>query len=39
MGYRSTLKSIKNWPQRLTDWLEDYYFFDPAKNEEARKQR
>ncbi len=39
MGYRSTLKSIKNWPQRLTDWLEDYYFFDPTKKEEARKQR
>ena len=39
MGYRSTLKSIKNWPQRLSDWLEDYHFFDPAKAEEARKQR
>ena len=23
MGYRSKLKSIKNWPQRLADWLDD----------------
>jgi acetyl esterase/lipase len=39
MGYRSTLKSIKNWPQRLSDWLEDNSFFDPSKAEEARKRR
>ena len=23
MGYRSSLNSIKGWPQRLADWLED----------------
>ncbi|MBL7698788.1 MAG: alpha/beta hydrolase [Chitinophagaceae bacterium] len=23
MGYRSDLKTIKGWPQRLADWLED----------------
>ena len=39
MGYRSTLKSIRNWPQRLADWLEDNYFFDPSRREEAKKQR
>lgn len=31
MGYRSTLKSIKAWPQRLADWFEDNYYFDPGK--------
>lgn len=39
MGYRSTLKSIKSWPDRLTQWLEDNYYFDPAKKEEAAKQK
>ncbi len=39
MGYRSTLKTVKNWPQRLTDWLEDNYYFDPTKAEEAKKAR
>ncbi len=24
MGYRSKLKSISTWPQRLADWLSDY---------------
>jgi acetyl esterase/lipase len=23
MGYRSDLRSVKSWPQRLADWLED----------------
>lgn len=23
MGYRSSLKSIKGWPQRMADWLDD----------------
>jgi acetyl esterase/lipase len=23
MGYRSKLTSIKSWPQRLADWMED----------------
>ncbi|MBS1596957.1 MAG: alpha/beta hydrolase [Bacteroidetes bacterium] len=26
MGYRSKLNSIKTWPQRLTDWLNDNNF-------------
>ena len=27
MGYRSKLKSVNTWPQRMTDWLEDNNYF------------
>jgi acetyl esterase/lipase len=30
MGYRSKLTTIKNWPQRLTDWMGDNNLLDPA---------
>lgn len=39
MGNRSTLKSIRQWPQRLAEWLEDNEYFDPAKKEEALKKK
>ena len=29
MGYRSNLTSIKNWPQRMADWLADNHFLNP----------
>jgi acetyl esterase/lipase len=31
MGYRSKLASIKGWPERLTEWMEDNWILDPAK--------
>jgi dienelactone hydrolase len=30
MGNRSKLNSIKGWPQRLTEWLQDNNFLQPA---------
>ena len=30
MGYRSKLATIKNWPQRLTDWLADNNLLNPS---------
>jgi acetyl esterase/lipase len=30
MGDRSTLATIKNWPQRLADWLADNNILDPS---------
>ena len=32
MGYRSKLKSIKGWPQRLADWLDDNNFLQPKSS-------
>lgn len=29
MGLRSSLQSIKAWPQRLADWFADNYYFKP----------
>ena len=29
-GTRSKLKTIKDWPQRLTDWMGDNNILDPA---------
>ena len=31
MGTRSKLTTIKNWPQRLADWMGDNNLLDPAK--------
>lgn len=31
MGNRSKLASIKGWPERLTEWLEDNWILDPAQ--------
>ena len=30
MGARSKLTTIKNWPQRLADWMGDNNLLDPA---------
>ncbi len=30
MGYRSKLATIKNWPQRLTDWMTDNNILNPS---------
>jgi acetyl esterase/lipase len=30
MGYRSKLATIKNWPQRLTDWMADNNILNPS---------
>ncbi|WP_223818019.1 alpha/beta hydrolase [Mucilaginibacter rubeus] len=30
MGYRSKLKSISTWPQRMADWLSDNNYLHPA---------
>ena len=30
MGQRSKLTTIKDWPQRLTDWMHDNNILDPA---------
>src|SRR5882724_530198 len=32
MGYRSTLNSIKTWPQRMADWLADNNILVPITN-------
>jgi acetyl esterase/lipase len=31
MGNRSTLKSVKTWPQRLGDWMGDTGILDPSR--------
>ena len=31
MGYRSKLESLKNWPQRLADWLNDNGILKPRQ--------
>jgi acetyl esterase/lipase len=31
MGYRSKLKAINNWPQRLADWLSDSNILQPER--------
>ncbi|MDP4247938.1 MAG: alpha/beta hydrolase [Bacteroidota bacterium] len=36
MGYRSDLRSVKSWPQRLADWLEDNNLLDPSKKKAAK---
>ncbi|GAC1418534.1 MAG: alpha/beta hydrolase [Flavisolibacter sp.] len=30
MGYRSKLASIKNWPQRMADWMMDNHILNPS---------
>jgi acetyl esterase/lipase len=36
MGYRSSLNSIRGWPQRMADWLTDNAILDPD-NEQANR--
>jgi acetyl esterase/lipase len=35
MGYRSKLATLKHWPDRLTDWLDDNGILDPQHIPEA----
>jgi acetyl esterase/lipase len=30
MGFRSELVSIRNWPQRMADWMTDNFILDPT---------
>jgi hypothetical protein len=30
MGFNSELASIKNWPERMADWMTDNFILDPA---------
>jgi acetyl esterase/lipase len=30
MGFRSDLVSIKNWPERMADWMADNFILDPT---------
>jgi acetyl esterase/lipase len=36
MGYRTTLGSLKAWPQRMADWLTDMHILAPDKKEEKK---
>lgn len=39
MGNRSKLKSVKTWPQRLADWLDDTDILDPSRRAGAPQRR
>jgi len=32
MGYRSKLRSVHSWPQRLADWLWDNHLIEPVNS-------
>jgi acetyl esterase/lipase len=36
MGRRAKLATLKTWPQRLADWMQDNAFLDPPKPQGAR---
>jgi hypothetical protein len=36
MGNRSKLESVKKWPDRLADWLNDSGILDPSKQAKNR---
>ena len=36
MGKRSKLETLKNWPQRLADWMADNDFLKPSKPKESK---
>ena len=38
MGNRSKLASIKGWPQRMADWLDDSYILDPSKRPQEKNK-
>jgi acetyl esterase/lipase len=35
MGHRSKLETLKNWPQRLADWMKDSGLLEPSKQPEG----
>ncbi|MEN3333489.1 MAG: hypothetical protein V7641_2854 [Blastocatellia bacterium] len=36
MGYRSPLTTLKGWPQRMVDWMNDNYILNPAPRTEDK---
>jgi hypothetical protein len=38
MGFRTKLKSLKGWPQRIVDWMTDNFILDPTGREEEAKR-
>jgi dipeptidyl aminopeptidase/acylaminoacyl peptidase len=36
MGHRARLRSLKTWPQRLTDWMSDAGLLNPPAVETSR---
>jgi acetyl esterase/lipase len=36
MGYRSKLRSVHSWPQRLADWLWDNHLIEPVDGERPK---
>jgi acetyl esterase/lipase len=38
MGMRSKFSSLKNWPQRMAEWLADSYILNPAQREIDQKK-
>ncbi len=39
MGNRSKLKTLKSWPQRLADWLDDNDLLDPSRRAREPQRR
>lgn len=39
MGGRSKLKTLKSWPQRLADWLDDNDLLDPSRRSREPQRR
>ncbi len=37
MGNRSKLETLKNWPKRLSDWMADSGYLEPAKPSPAKQ--
>ena len=38
MGNRSNLKSVRNWPELLKNWMDDNFILDTSGREEFREQ-
>lgn len=38
MGNRSQLATLRNWPARMRDWMEDNFILDPAGRDEYRAE-
>lgn len=39
MGYRSDLASLKGWPQRMADWMGDYFLLDTSGRDEYERRQ
>ena len=39
MGFRSDLVSIRNWPERMADWMTDNFILDPTGQNAYRRER